>query len=246
MWQYPHEQYDATLTGLAVVMPAAPHKTVTADGEPYDPQALAVAHRTLQLPAIARLTNLESGKQILVRVNDRGPDAAGRLTAVTPRVAALLGIPADGVARVRLQVLPVESHAASDDLPGAPHLKIAAAPLEAVRTVSLGGAPLPAPQQLADRSDPPAIPVRLAGTVTQTTPDPGKLFVRLSTFVDRRYAVRQATSVGGGRQTVRATTDGSTAGYVAELGPFATVAEADTALDQAIRAGVTDARIVVE
>ena len=47
---------------------------LTADGEAFDQGALAAAHRTLQLPALARVTNLENGRAVLVRINDRGPD----------------------------------------------------------------------------------------------------------------------------------------------------------------------------
>ena len=88
----------------------------------FDQTALAAAHPTIQLPAIARLTNLENGRQVIVRVNDRGSGDPRRLVEITRRTALLLGVPPGGVARVRLQVLPGESHAAADALPGAPSL----------------------------------------------------------------------------------------------------------------------------
>ena len=59
IWRYPREQFDYTDTGLAIVATRPPG--LTADGEVYDDSALAAAHRTLQLPAIARVTNLETG-----------------------------------------------------------------------------------------------------------------------------------------------------------------------------------------
>ncbi len=243
VWHYPREQYGATLTGLATVARDTGGQ-LTADGEVSDPEALAVSSRTIQLPAIARLTDLDTGRQLLVRVNDRGPADLGRLIAVTPRVASLLSFPADGVARVRLEVLPAESHAVADSLPGAPHLAIAAAPREAVlaqslsgpaRTVTIGEAPAPAVTPF----------VALSGQVIQGAPEPGALYVRLSRFTDRRYAVHQAAALHEPAQIVRLDAlEG--AGYRVRLGPFATVAEADAALDRAVRAGVTDARIVVE
>lgn len=243
IWHYPREQYGASLTGLATVARDTGGR-LTADGEVSDPDALAVASRTIQLPAIARLTDLDTGRQLLVRVNDRGPANIGRLVAVTPRVASLLGFPPDGIARVRLEVLPAESHAVADSIPGAPRLAIAAAPREAVvaqsltgpaNTVTIGEAPAPAATPSVD----------LSGQVTQGTPEPGALYVRLSRFTERRYAVRQAAQVSEPAQIVRLDSlEG--AGYRARLGPFATVAEADAALDRAVRAGVTDARIVVE
>jgi rare lipoprotein A len=239
VWRYPHEQYDATLTGLAIVY-AEPHAKLTTDGETFDPAAMAVAHPNLQLPAIARLTNLETGRQVQVRVNDRGPAAVGRLIAVTPRVALQLGFPAAGIARVRLDVLPAESHAAADALPDAPRLAIATAPREAVRTEGLD---TPAPPVAAD---PPVPPLRMPEQITQMPPDPGRLYVDLSRFTDRRYAARQAARMPGPAPAIEPVRGSDGAGYRARLGPFATIGAADAALDQALRAGVTDARIVVE
>ena len=72
VWHYPRVSEDAD-------GPASPRsirpaiRALTADGEAFDQAALAASHRTLQLPAIARLTNLENGRQIDVRINDRGP-----------------------------------------------------------------------------------------------------------------------------------------------------------------------------
>ncbi|MEO8715197.1 MAG: RlpA-like double-psi beta-barrel domain-containing protein [Acetobacteraceae bacterium] len=242
IWHYPHEQYGATLTGLAIVTHAA-HPKLTANGETFDPGALAVASRTIQLPAIGRLTDLETGRQVLVRVNDRGPAQVRRLIAVTPRVGSVLGFPPDGIARVRLEVLAGESHDDADSLPGAPHLAIAAAPREAVLAESLDApthtaAPVAAPAAIAP-------PRALSAQVTQVSPEPGSLYVRLSRFTNRRYAAQQAGRISEPAEVARLD-DLDGAGYRARLGPFATIADADSALDRALRAGVTDARIVVE
>ncbi len=69
---------------------------LTTDGEVFGQGALAAAHPTLQLPAIARLTDLETGRSVLVRINDRGTPTPRRLVQVTKRIASLLGMPADG------------------------------------------------------------------------------------------------------------------------------------------------------
>ena len=91
---------------------------MTTDGEVFDQTALAAAHPTIQLPAIARLTNLENGREVTVRLNDRGSGDPHRLVEITRRTAHLLDMPPDGVARVRLHVLPDESHAAAEALSG--------------------------------------------------------------------------------------------------------------------------------
>ena len=142
IWYYPRESYEGQETGLAMVYPSG-HAELTADGEAFDQTALAAAHQTLQLPAVARLTNLENGLQVLVRINDRGPATPHRLIEVTRRTATLLRFPADAAVRVRLEVLPAESHAAVDAVPGAPKLELAAAPRGEVQQTDLpppGGA----------------------------------------------------------------------------------------------------------
>ena len=117
VWYYPRESYEGQETGLATVYSSG-HAELTTDGEAFDQTALAAAHQTLQLPAVVRLTNLENGLQVLVRINDRGPASPHRLIEVTRRTATLLRFPADAAVRVRLEVLPAESHAAVDAVPG--------------------------------------------------------------------------------------------------------------------------------
>ncbi|HEY2131358.1 MAG TPA: RlpA-like double-psi beta-barrel domain-containing protein, partial [Acetobacteraceae bacterium] len=200
VWFYPRESFDLDETGLAAIAKdGAPR--LTADGEAFDQTALAAAHSTLQLPAIARLTNLENGREITVRLNDRGSGDPHRLVEVTKRSAALLDMPADGVAQVRLRVLPNESHAAAEALPGAPSLAMSAAPRGDVEVAEL--APPPGVRQGNGRSLPKAVvaapdreptaapPMRLPEAVAQTSPRPGRLMVRLDTFDSYQYAAGQ-------------------------------------------------------
>ncbi|HEY6432120.1 MAG TPA: RlpA-like double-psi beta-barrel domain-containing protein [Acetobacteraceae bacterium] len=254
VWQYPRENYNAVETGVAAIY-QAPHPALTDDGEVFDQHALAAAHPTLQLPAIARLTNLENGRQVLVRINDRGPDTPHRLLLVTTRTAQLLEFPSSGVARVRLEVMPSPTHAAVDSLPGAPSLPIAAAPRAPVQETPLGPAGSPTASittwkaSAAPTPAGPAGPVpvlRLPETVTQTVPDPGSLWVQLATFQSHRYAaVERARLAGLDPEIVAAPVDGQQE-FRVRLGPFATISQADAALDRAIAAGVPDPRITVE
>ena len=140
VWFYPRKSFDLDETGLAAVA-AGDAARLTTDGEVFDQTVLAAGHPTIQLPAIARLTNLENGREVTVRLNDRGSGDPRRLVEVTRRTALLLAMPADGVARVRLQVLPNESHAAADALPGAPSLAMTAAPRGAVEVAELAPPP---------------------------------------------------------------------------------------------------------
>jgi len=65
------------------------------------------AHKTLPIPCRVKVTNLENGKTLKMRLNDRGPFIEGRIIDVTPRAAAKLGFKKDGLARVRVEVLSV-------------------------------------------------------------------------------------------------------------------------------------------
>ncbi len=78
----------------------------TADGERFDANALTAAHRLLPLNSFARVTNLENGKSVIVRINDRGPYVPGRILDLSPRAARVLGMKKDGVARVQIEELP--------------------------------------------------------------------------------------------------------------------------------------------
>ncbi|HEY7576728.1 MAG TPA: RlpA-like double-psi beta-barrel domain-containing protein [Acetobacteraceae bacterium] len=252
VWYYPRESYEGVETGLASVYPPN-HAPLTADGEVFDQSALAAAHQTLQLPAVVRLTNLENGLQAFVRVNDRGPATPHRVIEVTHRVAALLRFPRDDGVRVRLDILPGESHAAVDAVPGAPKLDIAAAPVVVVRQVDLpppGAIAAPAaahPPVPRDEPEPAATPVgRLPESVTQGAPDPGRLFIQLGTFQNHRYADIQRAKAAALGATIVSTSQARQASYRVIIGPLASVEQADMVLDRVLRAGVTDARIVVE
>jgi rare lipoprotein A len=105
----PQESYTLDETGIASWYGPGFHNKSTANGEEYDQYELTAAHRTLQLPSLVRVTNLENGKSVIVRVNDRGPFARGRIIDVSKRAADLLGFKNNGTARVRVQVLAEES-----------------------------------------------------------------------------------------------------------------------------------------
>lgn len=77
----------------------------TANGETYDMNALTAAHRTLPFGTIVDVTNLENGKTVRLRINDRGPFVRGRIIDTSRRAAEELGFLIDGTARVRLRIV---------------------------------------------------------------------------------------------------------------------------------------------
>lgn len=246
IWYYPRESYSAVETGLAAVA-SDRHAPLTANGEAYDPTAMAAGHQMLQLPAIARVTNLETGLALVLRINDRGPARPNRLLELTPRAAALLGVPASGGAQIRVEVLDAESRQAVEGLRGTPRLEIAAAPRGVVRSEALG-APVTA---IDGPADTPAVtahvvqPQRLPEAVTRAAASPGPLYIRLGSFSRLEFAERQRARLARLSPSLETEREGRQTVYRLRIGPLQDVASADTTLDQVIRAGVTDARIVV-
>ena len=109
VWYYPHVDYEYDETGIASWYGPGFHGKKTASGETYDQNGLTAAHRTLPLPSLVRVTNLVNGRQITLKVNDRGPFAHGRILDVSRRGAQLLDFEKTGTAKVRVEILAEES-----------------------------------------------------------------------------------------------------------------------------------------
>lgn len=108
-WYRPAVDYDYSRVGLASWYGPKFHGKHTANGERFDMNALTAAHKTLPLPSVVRVTNLENGRSIKLRVNDRGPFVEDRIIDVSRRAAQLLGFKKKGVARVRVEVVAEDS-----------------------------------------------------------------------------------------------------------------------------------------
>jgi len=89
----------------------------TASGEPYNMFQLTAAHRQLPLGTWVKVTNLKNGRWVIVRINDRGPVPENRILDLSYGAAQMLGIKPQGVARVRLDLLP-EQNVAMANLAG--------------------------------------------------------------------------------------------------------------------------------
>lgn len=92
------------------------HGRQTANGEIYDQNELTAAHQTLPLPSVVRVTNLENGRSLVLRVNDRGPFIQGRIIDVSRRAAQLLKFHGQGTTQVRVEVLEKESRQAAAEV----------------------------------------------------------------------------------------------------------------------------------
>jgi len=95
--------YDES--GIASWYGADFHGKNTANGESYNMYTLSAAHKTLPMPTLVRVTNLENGRTVIVRVNDRGPFVKDRLIDLSRAAAKELGYLNKGTTRVRVQTL---------------------------------------------------------------------------------------------------------------------------------------------
>jgi peptidoglycan lytic transglycosylase len=152
------------------------HGNLTADGERYDMYALSAAHRTLPLPTLVRVTNLENGRAVVVRVNDRGPFVKNRLIDLSYAAALELGFANEGTARVRVQSLESGGTAYAANTPSKPIVT-----------------PL---------APPPAEPVPATARVANEKPVPG-MYIQVGAFSEVANAERLRGSLLADYPSVR-------------------------------------------
>jgi len=254
VWYYPKVDYEYVETGVASWYGDPFHGRKTANGETYDMNALTAAHRTLPLPSIVRVTNLENGRAITVRVNDRGPFAHGRIIDMSRRGAQLLGFARQGTAKVRVRILSDESRMAAAVAQGESQVaSLPAAPRGAVRAETL-----PPPPGTTGASDAGAAPPRQVASVeplekaddAQVTVEPvapSAMYVQVGAFLDFNNAnrLRAKLSVLGPTRVSTAKIDGRTF-FRVRVGPIAQLGEADQLLERVIGAGHENARLIVD
>lgn len=102
-WYYPKEEMGYVASGKASWYGSNFHGRLTANGEVYDMFHLSAAHPTFPLPSYARVTNKSNGRSVMVRVNDRGPYAHGRVVDLSERAAQVLDFRHHGVADVKVE-----------------------------------------------------------------------------------------------------------------------------------------------
>lgn len=273
IWYYPaeNEKYDST--GIASWYGPQFHGKHTANGEVFDENQLTAAHPTLPMPVLARVTNLENGKSIIVRVNDRGPFAAGREIDMSKKAAEMLGFMQKGTAKVRVQYVgraPLEG--GIGDGRGVAETFVAppvvtpedertvtgTAPVTAVASVSSTGLPpppgvssvsAPAPTTTASMQPiPDTTATRSPETVDQVpVSGPGNIYVQAGAFqnLQNAEAVKQELA-GVGRVEIQTTMVDGTPYYRVRVGPLADVPAADSSLQNVIAHGHKGARIVVD
>lgn len=105
----PGEDLTYNQTGIAGIVPIELNGSKTSDGEIFDSNQLVATSKTLPLPSIVRVTNLDNGNSVVVRVNNRGPFVNTRIMDLSAAAANQIGM--NGTAKVQIQILPTESEA---------------------------------------------------------------------------------------------------------------------------------------
>ena len=258
VWYFPREQPDYDETGIASWYGPTFYGKNTANGEIYDGNKLTAAHRTLPMPVNVRVTNLENGKSITVRVNDRGPYARGRIIDLSRHAAELLDMVQTGTARVRVTYLgraSLDNGATAEETPVEIANALPAAPSGKVDTAALGVIPgavaAPPPAAPAMPRAAPVSPEMLAdnqpdGKVTKVpVPASTHLYVQVGAFSKLQNAKTLLDRLGGNLRISTLQRGGQTL-YRVRTSPLASVADGDAELARVTKAGANDAQIVVD
>lgn len=247
---------------------------VTVNGEAFNPAAIVAAHKTLPVPCYVEVTALDSGRTILVRVNDRGPMRNDQLIALSPGALAQLGLSGEAVVPVRVRrvnppeqeraVLRTQGRAAERLETPAPLLKVLRSKVPPVRSVAVAVPAAPAngkgkPVAIASR---PATPPRPGADFDQGAPvraarppskpvsppkvaaAPVQLAQRSGGYVVQVGAFSSQSRAEALARQLGARTEQGGGYWRVRLGPYATQQAAQAGLRTATAKGFENARIM--
>lgn len=226
-WYYPEEDFNYSEVGVASWYGKDFHAKYTANGEIYDMNTLTAAHRTLPLPSIVKVTNLENGRSVILRVNDRGPFAKSRIIDISKHGAQILGFQNKGTTKVRVELMPEESKKLRDAILNNKDITI---PIKQPnqKTIQIASQPLP----------------KLA-TSSPKANSQGHYFVQAGSFSQQNIAedLGRKLSEFGSSNTIPADVKGKRY-YRVRLGPYAKEADAEATLTKVQAYGVSTATVI--
>ncbi len=260
IWYYPERDLTYDKTGLASWYgeETAILGRPTANGEVFDPKIATAAHKTLPMPSVVRVTNLDNGKSLVVRVNDRGPFAKGRIIDLSREGARLLGFVEKGIAKVRVQILAEQSlrlenlakrgefpTLSSSDQEEMPEMVPAVKP--AVNLTARSSKIKKKAKANKTQSALELLAQSRVGKVISVAPVDTKIWVQVGAFRVKNSAQTVLSKIRGvGRGEVSTVDHLGKKLYRVRLGPMDDVATADSMLEKIVNTGFTGARIVVD
>ncbi|NVK17958.1 MAG: septal ring lytic transglycosylase RlpA family protein [Methylocystaceae bacterium] len=263
VWYYPAEDFAYVETGIASWYGPKFHGKPTANGEVFDMNQVSAAHRTLPLPSLVRVTNLENGRSLVVRVNDRGPFAHGRILDMSRRGAQLLGFEKQGTARVKVEILKDQSFALKNTLVNQIAAKDSpiksagmAKPQVSAQSLSVpeGGKAAQSQMTMAQAPQPVARPEPVqtamqepSNTVRTYAVSPTRMYIQAGAFSKYENANRVKASLAsvGDVEVSQVLVNGRDF-FRVRVGPLQDVSQADQVLENVIQAGYPSAKIIVE
>ena len=208
IWYYPKADRDYDVKGLGSWYGEQFHNRRTANGEIFDMDMPSAAHKTLPLPSIVEVTNLDNGRKIKVRVNDRGPFVGDRIIDLSKAAAEQLGYGRAGIANVRVRYIgpagkatPFEQRRTIAAAPPPPEPRYAPSPR--ARAYASGLPPAqpaydpPPPPKLAEPDYVPSAP-RVPAEPTPVLTSSYR--IQAGSFASRDNAERAAARLGGAGQ----------------------------------------------
>lgn len=240
VWYYPAEDWDYDETGIASWYGPGFHGKNTANGESYNQNDLTAAHRTLPMPSIVEVTNLENGRSIRVRVNDRGPYARGRIIDLSKRGADLLGVSGPGTAKVRVRLVTDESQRVKE-------AALRGEKYNVVQVASASATPMPNPKINDSVSQGNIPPASTSPGVTIKPTQQTDIFVQAGAFSQEANAQKVRNQIAElGPVNISPVDVAGQRLWRVRVGPLPDVPTADEVMARAIVMGHAQARIVVE
>ena len=254
VWYYPERNLNYDETGIASWYGDEFAGRLTANGEIFDPEIVSAAHKTLPMPSAVRVINLENGRSLVVRVNDRGPFVSGRIIDLSREAARLLGFKKQGIARVRVQILAEESlrlerEAKKGNFPqigsqaAAPKPQTNAA---AVPTVSLNSnAKKKTKTETVSAID--LLSSNRTTEVIELNPIDTTIYIQVGAFGELGNAEVVRNRLRGlGKIEISSIDDEGKLIHRVRLGPFNDVIKADNTLNEVINSGYRGAKIILD
>ena len=258
IWYYPARDLNYDETGIGSWYGDEFGGRLTANGEIFDPGAVTAAHKTLPMPSVVRVTNLDNGKSLVVRVNDRGPFVSGRIIDLSREAARLIGYQEKGIARVRVQVLAeqtlrLEELAKRGEFPSLvagdqgsmPEVVPATKPM--VNLTAKSNGTKSKVQFTKKQSALDLIAQSKVGEVITVAPVETQIWIQVGAFhaeTSANAVLKKVAAVGKGQ--VSSVNRLGKKLYRVRIGPLGDVSAADQMLDKVVNTGFSGARIVVD
>ena len=262
IWYYPKRDLTYEETGIASWYGDKFHGRITANGEIFNKNIISAAHKTLPMPSMVRVTNLDNGNVLNVRINDRGPYVHGRIIDLSEKAAELLGFKEVGVSRVKVNILLeqslwLERSAKEGKFPGIytpknnpivlPSINSASRPKVSIKNTSEGVKDLDETKINIQKSFTEILASSRQGNLRNVNPTETKIWVQVGAFSSTINANNVVAKVAHLSKTKITTIDSN--GRIlhrVRLGPTQEIEMADEILNKVFELGYKGSKIVVD